>query len=168
MTNTGHIFATILLTTSFNLLDGISASTLTNHHIQKQKYDSNCICQINWFDHAGIPYLIFQPEHMNIFGSFDAVLWEACQPLEEYWVNNRLLPANGMCTRQWHPENKDASTLMTQCLDFNRPAIQEHTPGFLVIWWNPVNLRNITLQELTQPRDMLQSHQLQQNWWESQ
>ena len=48
-------------------------------------YDSNCHCRVNFFDLAGTPTQLAEPEPLNFFDSIDALLHETEEPLEAYF-----------------------------------------------------------------------------------
>src|ERR1700681_2831848 len=48
-------------------------------------YDTNNHGRINFFDLAGIPCTLFEPEPLNIFASIDEILNEPEEPLEAYF-----------------------------------------------------------------------------------
>jgi hypothetical protein len=81
----------------------ISADTLIDHDIRLREYDSNCTSRTNWFDLAGTPCFVFEPEPLNAFDSIEGVLlssleeepFEACfweqstvpSPWNTYWTD---------------------------------------------------------------------------------
>ena len=68
--------------------DLISVSTHIGHHIRMHQYDSDCNSRINWFDLAGTPSLVFEPEPLNAFESIEAILMATfkADPLEaNFW-----------------------------------------------------------------------------------
>jgi len=68
------MFAPIASMSYFDLPDLISASTHIDHYTWTQKYDSNCTSRTNWFDLAGTPCLVFEPEPKNAFDSIEDIL----------------------------------------------------------------------------------------------
>jgi len=83
----GYTFATIASTNYCDLPNLISVSTPTGPHFRMHKYDSNCTSQTYWFDLAGTPCLIFEPEPLNAFDSIEAILKATFkeEPLEAYF-----------------------------------------------------------------------------------
>jgi hypothetical protein len=59
-----------------------------------QKYDSNCTSRTNWFDLAGTPSLVFEPEPLNSFNSIEAILAATFEkePLEVYFWEQSTVP----------------------------------------------------------------------------
>jgi len=91
----GYTFAMIASTSSFDLPDVISVSTPIDHHIRMQQYDSNCTSQTNWFDLAGIPCLVFEPEPLNMFETIETILAASFEeePLEAYFLEQATVPS---------------------------------------------------------------------------
>jgi hypothetical protein len=52
----------------------ISAITLIDRHTRMQQYDSNCTSRTNWFDLAGTPYTLSEPEPLNTIESIEGLL----------------------------------------------------------------------------------------------
>jgi hypothetical protein len=48
-------------------------------------YDTNHHGRINFFDLAGVPCTLFEPEPLNAFGSIDEILSEPEEPLESFF-----------------------------------------------------------------------------------
>jgi hypothetical protein len=86
------MFATIALTSYYDLPDLKSFSTLIDHHIQMHKYPTNCTSRTNSFDLAGIPCLVFEPKPFNTFEGVDAILAATFQeePLEAYFGQTQI------------------------------------------------------------------------------
>jgi hypothetical protein len=59
------------------------------------QYDSNCTSRTNWFDLAGIPCLVFEPEPLNAFESIEAILTASFEeePLEAYFWEQSAVPS---------------------------------------------------------------------------
>jgi len=71
--NVGYMLATIALMAFSNFPYLISISNHLDHHIRMHKYDSNCTEQMNWFDLAGIPCLVYEPELLNAPDIIEAI-----------------------------------------------------------------------------------------------
>jgi len=70
------------------LPDLISVTTHMDHHIRMHQYDSNCTSQMNWFDLARIPCLVFEPERLNASESIEVIstVYFQAEPLEnDFW-----------------------------------------------------------------------------------
>jgi len=80
---------------SLNFPNLISISTLTDHHIWRQKYDSYCTSRTNWFDLAGICCLVFEQKPLNPFESIEAILasFFKQEPLEAYFWEQTTVPS---------------------------------------------------------------------------
>jgi hypothetical protein len=104
-----------------DLPDLISISTLTDHHIRMHEYDSNCTSQTNWFDLAGIPCLVFEPEPLNTFESIEAILAASFQeePLEAYFWEQSGVPYPG--NTYWTDAAQEGGGL-----DINDPVFGPH------------------------------------------
>jgi hypothetical protein len=86
-----------------------------------QKHDSYCTLSTNWFDLAGIPCLVFEPEPLNTLESIEAILTASFEeePLEANFWEQSAVPS------PWNPYLTDASR---ECsgLDINDPVIEPH------------------------------------------
>jgi len=110
-----------VLTNYSDLPDLISASTHIDHHIRMQKYDSNCTSRTNWFDLAGTPCLVFEPEPLNAFESIEAILTATFEeePLEAYFWEQSAVPC------PWNTYWTDAAREGSG-LDINDPVFGPH------------------------------------------
>jgi len=66
--------ATIASTTADSVLDLISTIFPIDHHIRKQKYDTNSTSRTNWFHLAGIHCTLSEPEPLDAFESIEGLL----------------------------------------------------------------------------------------------
>jgi hypothetical protein len=85
------------------------------------KYDSNCTTQTNWFDLAGTPCLVFEPEPLNTFDSIEAILAATFEeePLEAYFWEQSTVPSS------WNTNWTDAAR-EGGGLDINDPVFGQH------------------------------------------
>jgi hypothetical protein len=115
------MFAMIALTSYSDLPDLISVNTHTDHHILMQKYDSNCTSRTNWFDLAGTPSIVFEPEPLNAFESIEAILAASFEedPLEAYFWEQSTVPS------PWNTDWTDAAR-EGGGLDINDPVFGPH------------------------------------------
>jgi len=116
----------IASTSYFDLPDLISASTHTDHHIRMPEYDINCTSRTNWFDLAGTPCLVFEPELLNAFDSIEAI-YEATfekEPLEAYFWEQSTVPS--AWNLYWTEAAKEGGGL-----DINDPAFGAHWTRYL-------------------------------------
>lgn len=96
-------------------------STLV-HHAALMPYDSHCYCRVNFFDLAGIPSKLAEPEPFNIFDSIDAFRIETDLPLNDsFWdAPDTLYPWNPYWTdtgRQQEVYGTTMQSLLTIGLD---------------------------------------------------
>ena len=113
--------ATIASTKYYDLPDLISVSTLTDHHIRMHQYDSECTSRTNWFDLAGTPWLVFEPEQLNAFESIEAILTAFFEeePIEVYFWEQSPVPSPW--NTYWTDAARDGGGL-----DINDPVFGPH------------------------------------------
>jgi hypothetical protein len=60
-----------------------------------QNSDSNCTSRTNWFDLAGIPCLVVEPELLNAFESLEIILTASSEeePLEANFLEPSAVPS---------------------------------------------------------------------------
>jgi len=102
-----------------NLLDLISVRICTDRHIRMLQYDRNCSSRTNWFDFAGTPCLVFDPEPLNAFESTQAILAATFEekPLDVFFGNSLMFPPLGIFIGQMQPGKVEVCILTTQCLE---------------------------------------------------
>jgi hypothetical protein len=115
------MFAMIASTNYDDLPDLISLNILTDRHIRMHQYDSNCTSRTNWFDLAGTPCLIFEPEPLNSIESIKAILAASFkeEPLEAYFWEQSAIPS------PWNTYWTDAAREGGR-LDINDPVFRLH------------------------------------------
>jgi len=113
-------------TSSFNLPDVISISTLTEHHIRMPEYDTNCTSRMNWFDIARTPCLVFEPEPLSAFDSIDAEHTATFveEPLEAYVWEQSIVPSPS--NTYWTDAAREVGRL-----DINNPMFGLHWTTYL-------------------------------------
>jgi hypothetical protein len=102
---------------------------------------------MNWFDVAGTPCHVFEPEPLNAFESIKAIHATTFEeePLEtHFWVQSGVSPL-GILVEPTQPETAADSTLMTLCLVHIGFGIQKQIPGSLAIPKNCVIAKDITV-----------------------
>jgi len=84
-------------------------------------YDSNYTSRTNWFNVAGTPCLVFEPEPLNAFKSIKAVLAATFEeePLEAYFWKQSIVPS------PWDTYWTDAAQ-EGGGLDINDPVFRPH------------------------------------------
>jgi len=117
----GYTFATSASTTCNDLPDSISTNILTDPHIRMHKYHSKCTSRTNWFDLAGTPCLVFEPEPLNTFESIEAILTLSFdeEPLEAYFWEQSAVPS------PWNTYWTEAARAGGG-LDINDPVFRPH------------------------------------------
>ena len=85
------------------------------------KYDSKCPSLTNWFDLAGTPCHVFEPEPLNAFESIEAILTATFQeePLKAYFWEQSTV------TTPWNTYWTEAAR-EGGGLDINNPVFGPH------------------------------------------
>jgi len=117
----GYTFAKTALMNYDDLRELTSASSLIDHHIRMHQYDSNCSCQTNWFNLAGTPSRVFEPEPLNTVESVDTLLAATFEeePLEACSWEQSTVPS------PWNTYSTDAGR-EGGGLDSNNPLFGPH------------------------------------------
>jgi hypothetical protein len=101
--------------------DLISVCTPIDNYIRRHQYDSKCTSRKNWFDLAGIPYLVFEHEPLNALQSIEAILAESSRldPLEADFWEQSMVPSPWNI--YWTDAARDGGGL-----DLNHPVFGQH------------------------------------------
>jgi len=86
-TDAEYIFETIVSTNSYNLLDMISISVHTDHHIQMEQLYGICQIWTNRFIIPGTDCELSQPEPLNIVKNIDSIAYQSTEPLKPEFRN---------------------------------------------------------------------------------
>jgi len=86
-----------------------------------EKYESNCTSRTNWFDLAGTPCLVFEPEPLNAFDSIEAIVAATFdeEPLEAYFWEQSTVPSPR--NTYWTDAAREGGGL-----DMNNPVLRPH------------------------------------------
>jgi len=89
-----------------------------------QQYNSNCTSQMNWFDLAGIPCLVFEPATLKAFKSIQAILLAPFkeEPQEGYLSERSDVPLSW--NTYWPDTAREGSGLDTHDVVFGQHFIK--------------------------------------------